>query len=60
MFPIWVYVAMAAAIAGAAFLIGQVVPGLGVGFVALTTSLWTGYAVHRQRRLSACRARAKR
>jgi hypothetical protein len=50
MFPLWIYVAMAAAIAAVAFLIGQAFPGLGVPFVAAATTLWTGYAVYRQRR----------
>ncbi len=55
MFPMWIYVAMAAAIAAVAFLIGQVFPGLGVPFVAAASTLWTGYAVHRQGRSNARR-----
>ena len=53
MFPMWIYVAMAAAIAAVAFLIGQAFPGLGVAFVAAASTLWTGYAVYSQRRLGA-------
>jgi hypothetical protein len=49
MFRMWVYFAVAAAIAGAAFLIGRIVPGLGMAFAGATT-LWTVYAVHRRRR----------
>ncbi len=52
MFPIWLYVAVAATIALIAFGIGQLVPGLGVPFVALTSTMWTVYAVRRQQRLS--------
>jgi hypothetical protein len=50
MFPMWIYLAMAAAIATGAFLIGQAFPGLGVPFVVAASTLWTGYAVYRQRR----------
>ncbi len=50
MFPMWIYIAMAAAIAAVAFLIGQVFPGLGVPFVVAASTAWTGYAVYRQRR----------
>lgn len=47
MFPIWVYFAVALVIALIAFGIGQLVPGLGVAFVALSSTMWTAYAVHR-------------
>ena len=50
MFPIWLYFIVAAAIAVAAFAIGQVFDGAGVALAALASTLWTGYAVSRQRR----------
>ncbi len=49
-FPMWLYVVVAAAIAATAFAIGQAFPGLGAPFVALGTTLWTAYAVYRQRK----------
>lgn len=49
MFPVSVYVAVAFAIALAAFGIGQIAPGLGVAFVALTCTGWAAYATHRRR-----------
>ncbi|MFC3713400.1 hypothetical protein ACFOMD_12510 [Sphingoaurantiacus capsulatus] len=52
MFPMRIYLAVAAAIALVAFAIGQVWPGLGVGFVALASGLWTAYSASRHRRLS--------
>lgn len=51
MFPMWLYLVVAAAIAALAFAIGQLFPGLGVPFVALATTLWTAYAVYRQAKL---------
>ena len=51
MFPIWVYFAVALAIALIAFAIGQMVPGLGVPFMALASTMWTAYSVSRARRL---------
>ncbi|WP_242138659.1 hypothetical protein [Sphingomonas sp. TREG-RG-20F-R18-01] len=48
MFPTWMYVAVAFSIALVAFGIGQIVPGLGVAFVALASTLWTAYAVSRR------------
>lgn len=50
MFPIWVYVVVAAVLALIAFGIGQVVPGLGIAFVGLSTTMWTAYVVDRGRR----------
>lgn len=50
MFPIWVYLLVAAAIALVAFGVGQIVPGLGVAFVVLASTMWTAYSVSRQRR----------
>lgn len=52
MFPVSVYVAVAFAIALAAFGIAQIAPGLGVAFVALTSTGWAAYAVHRRRRMT--------
>ena len=48
-FPLWVYGAPALLIALIAFGLGQVQPGLGMGFVALATTLWTAWSVNRQR-----------
>ena len=45
MFPVWVYLVVALAIAGVAFILGQLVPGLGVPFVVLATAMWVAYAV---------------
>ena len=50
MFPMWLYLAVAGAIAAVAFAIGQLFPGLGVPFVVLATTLWTAYSAHRQRK----------
>ncbi len=47
MFKIWVYALVAILIALAAFVIGQVVPGLGLAFAALGSTLWVAYSVHR-------------
>lgn len=52
MLPMWVYVAVAALIAALAFVVGQLVPGLGVPAVALGSTLWTAYAVRRQQRVA--------
>lgn len=59
MFSMWVYLAMAAAIAGLAFLVGQVAPGMGVIVAALGSTLWVAWSVRRQRRFraGACRYR---
>ncbi len=48
-FPIWVYLAVALAIACVAFALGQVKQGLGVPFVILATTLWAAFSVNRQR-----------
>lgn len=50
--PIWVYLVVALAIALVAFGIGQVLPGLGVPFVALASTLWVAYAVSSARKLN--------
>lgn len=52
MLPIGVYVVAALAIALIAFGIGQIIPGAGVVFVALASTMWTAYSATRQRRLS--------
>ncbi|MBY0519593.1 MAG: hypothetical protein K2P79_04110 [Sphingomonas sp.] len=51
MLPVWVYAVVAFAIALMAFAIGQFVPGLGVAFVALASTIWTAYSAARVRRL---------
>jgi uncharacterized membrane protein len=50
MFPMWLYFAVAAAIAAIAFAIGQLFPGLGVMFVVLATTMWTAWSAYRQRK----------
>lgn len=50
MFPIWVYFAVAFVIALIAFGLGQIVPGLGVPFIALTSTAWAAYSANRYRR----------
>ena len=50
MFPVWLYFAVALAIAAIAFGLGQLVPGLGVPFVALASTVWTAFVVYHQRR----------
>jgi uncharacterized membrane protein YphA (DoxX/SURF4 family) len=45
--PIWLFVAVAAVIAGLCFAIGQGKPGAGVPVVILLSVLWT---IHAQRR----------
>ncbi len=52
MLPIWVYLVVAIAIALIGFGIGQVMPGLGVPFVALASTSWTAYSVYRARKLN--------
>lgn len=51
MFPMWVYVVVAAAIAVSAFVVGQLVPGLGVAFAALASTMWVALSVQRRKRL---------
>ena len=50
MFPVWVYFVVALAIALLAFGIGQLVPGLGVPFVALASTGWVAWSASRGRR----------
>ena len=47
MLPLWVYAVVAIFIALMAFVVGQLVPGLGVPVVALGSTLWVAYAVYR-------------
>ena len=49
MFPIWVYLIVAASIAAIAFGIGQFIPGLGVAFVAVASTVWAAYLTKRQK-----------
>ena len=49
--PLWVYFVVAGAIAGLAFVVGQLSSGLGVAFAAGASTLWTAFAVSRERRL---------
>ena len=51
-FPLWAYFAVAFAIAGTGFVIGQFVPGAGVPFVLVTTTIWTAFSVSKQRKLN--------
>ena len=46
---------MALAIAVIAFGVGQLVPGLGMVFTALASTLWVAYSVARQQRLDRSR-----
>ena len=50
MFPVRVYLAVAFVIAFAAFGIGQIVPGLGVAFVALASTAWAAFSASRYRK----------
>lgn len=55
MLPMWVYAIVALAIAVIAFGIGQHVPGLGMIFAALASTMWVAYSVTRQRRFHRAR-----
>ncbi len=46
MFPMWVYLAVALAIAGIAFAIAQVAQGLGTLFVIGATTLWAAFSAY--------------
>jgi hypothetical protein len=50
MFPVWVYLAIAFAIALVASAIGQIFPGFGVPFVALASTAWVAYSASRNSR----------
>lgn len=47
MLPVWVYLAVACAIALIAFAIGQIFPGLDVAFVAFASTTWVAYSASR-------------
>ena len=47
-FPIWVFVAVALAIALAAFGLAQLASGAGMPFVIGATGLWTAYVASRR------------
>jgi hypothetical protein len=49
MFPMSIYLIVAASIALIAFGIGHVIPGLGVAFVAVASTLWAAYSTKRQK-----------
>jgi len=51
MFPTWVYIAVALAIALVAFGIAQLAPGLGIWFAIPASLMWTAWSVKRQRRI---------
>jgi len=48
MLPTWIYGAVALSIALVAFGIGQFIPGMGIVFVALASTIWTAYSVSRR------------
>ena len=48
MLPAWIYGAVALLIALVAFGIGQFIPGTGIVFVALASTIWTAYSVSRR------------
>ena len=45
MFPMWVYFIVAASIGVIAFGIGHFIPGLGVAFVAVASTVWVAYSM---------------
>ncbi len=47
MFPMWVYFAVAFAIAGIAFVIAQFGEGLGTMFVIGATTMWAAFSAYR-------------
>jgi hypothetical protein len=51
MFGTRVYINVALFIALAAFAVGQIIPGSGMIFAALASTMWTGCSVAWQRRL---------
>ncbi len=50
MMPIWVYVVVAFVIAGASFVVAQIIPGAGMTFVTAASTIWVSYAIWRGRR----------
>ncbi|MDO6412924.1 hypothetical protein Q4F19_00870 [Sphingomonas sp. BIUV-7] len=51
-FPMWVFLAVALAIAVVAFGLGQISRGAGVPLVAAATTLWVAYVAQRGRRIA--------
>jgi hypothetical protein len=51
MSPVWIYLVVAAVIAGLAFAIGQIVPGAGVPFALVASLISVAVAAHRKRRI---------
>lgn len=47
MFPMWVYLAVALAIAGIAFVLAQFAEGLGAMFVIGAATMWTAFSAYR-------------
>lgn len=45
MFPVWGNIAVASGIALIAVVIEQVTVGIGMAFVALTSTMWTAYSI---------------
>jgi hypothetical protein len=43
----WIYVVVAAAIALAAFGVGQIVPGLGIWVAIVASMVWTAWSANR-------------
>lgn len=52
MISAWLYGTVAFALAAIAFLLGQIAPGAGVVFMALSSTIWTAYSANRQRRFN--------
>ncbi|SDA15975.1 hypothetical protein [Sphingomonas sp. NFR15] len=52
-FPTWVFVAVALAIAAAAFAVGQLHAGAGMIVAGLGSALWTAYVAQRGARMRA-------
>jgi len=50
-FPMWVFVAVAAAIAVAAFAVAQLQPGAGMIVAVLGSTLWVAYVAQRGARM---------
>jgi hypothetical protein len=49
MFPIWIYLTVAALIAATAFAIGHFTSGSGVPFVVCASAVWAAYSERRRR-----------
>jgi hypothetical protein len=48
-YPFWLFALVALLIAGTAFGIAQIAPGMGAPFVALASTLWVAFVAARQR-----------